>query len=564
MALLISVTSRPSSPSRSKSQPKDDSLAAENAEFARAIKAGQVPDTALSRLVYDNWKRFPDCILLTQVGNFFEASYCPRARADHQSYFEPAIEVASLLGIKLTSKTYKSGQFPFTGFPIAQIEKYLKLLVQDMGYTVVLVEEDKDPMNPQPASADIKRKVARVVTPGTLVDESWLTGHESRYLLAVAVGDALPSEGEEEKQALYLAYADVSTGEFFTKAASTGDIEDELARIAPREIVLDGALREAWKAGDAEGGVGGLLELLRVLGVHVSFTEPKADGGRSQAGLERTAISLLQHHLQYALRDRMPTMPEEYDFNRESQSTQMHIDAATLQALEIRHALRPGGLVGSGMGIHSTPLSLKGTLLSVLSRTVTDSGHRLLKRTLTAPSTSLAAINERLALVSAFHEREVLRTDLRDALRTTGDVMRIVQRFRAWRGDATDVWDVARWVRNVNRLRDRIRVDIASEGKRKKRKEVTAEPAEGAERLEQLVTAFSGLEDLAESIESAVDETLLPGLQEEVEVDGSEDAMTEETSRPPAGVDKRTQSRWWLRPRYVPLSAPLTTASRSS
>lgn len=47
-------------------------MAEENAEFARAVKAGQVPDTALSRLVFDNWKRFPDCILLTQVGNFFE------------------------------------------------------------------------------------------------------------------------------------------------------------------------------------------------------------------------------------------------------------------------------------------------------------------------------------------------------------------------------------------------------------------------------------------------------------------------------------------------------------
>lgn len=475
--------------------------------------------------------------------------------------------MAGLLGIKLTCKTYKSGQFPFTGFPIAQIEKYLKLLVHDMGYTVVLVEEEKDPLNPAPTSADIKRKVARVVTPGTLVDESWLSGHESRYLLAVAVGRTTPpTEGEEEKQALYLAYADVSTGEFFTKAASTADIEDELARIAPREIVLDGALRDAFKAGNTAGPVGGLFELLRVLGVHVSFAEPKTDAGRGQAGLERTAINLLRHHLQFALRDRMPTMPDEYDFNRESQSSQMHIDAATLQALEIRHALRPGGLVGSGMGLHSSPLSVKGTLLSVLSRTVTDSGHRLLKRTLTAPSTSLSAINERLALVQAFHDREVLRTDLRDALRTTGDVMRIVQRFRAWRGDATDVWDVAKWIRNVNRLRDRIRIDIASEGKRR-RKELNGR-AEGVERLEQLLTAFSPLEDLVESIEGAVDETLLPGLQGDVETAETEDAMTEESSRPPAGLDKRTQSRWWLRPRYgsqpFRTGALLTAASRSS
>lgn len=56
-------------------------MAAENAEFARAVKAGQVPDTALSRLIYDNWKRFPDCVLLTQVGSFFEVTP-HRSRAD--------------------------------------------------------------------------------------------------------------------------------------------------------------------------------------------------------------------------------------------------------------------------------------------------------------------------------------------------------------------------------------------------------------------------------------------------------------------------------------------------
>ncbi len=387
--------------------------------------------------------------------------------------------------------------------------------MQDLGHTVVLVEEEKDPLHPQPV-ADIRRKVARVVTPGTLLDESWLSGHESRYLLAISLGEV-----GEEGGPLYLAYADVSTGEFFTKAGGTGDIEDELARIAPREVVLDTSLLDAWKGG--EKGPGGLLDLLRVLGVHVSFAASKP------GGLEREAISLLRHHLEFALRDRMPALPEE-GFSRESQSTQMHIDAATLQALEIRHALRPGGLVGA----HSSPLSAKGTLLSVLSRTVTDSGHRLLKRTLTAPSTDLGAINARLALVAALHEREALRTDLRDALRTLGDVMRIVQRFRAWRGDASDVWDVARWVRGVERLRDRIRVDIAIE----KPKKAKGEQAEGVARLQAFVEAFAPLEDLAAGIEGAIDETRLPGQAEEMEGEETE-----------AALDKRTQARWWLRPR---------------
>lgn len=492
--------------------------------------------------------------------------------------------MASLLGIKLTSKRYKNGKFPFTGFPIHQRDKYLKILVHDLGYNVALVEEEKDEVGNQLNPEDISRKVARIVTPGTLLDEHWLTGNESRYLLAVALanhstpkkqGKAVRKD-EEEQLPLYLAYADISTGDFFTKEGTLDEIEDELARISPTEIVLDARLRDAWEEGDlatiAETPTGRLLSLLRVLGVHVSFadTAPSLEddspthrkrGPISLNLLEREAIALLRKHLEFTLRDLMPEMPD--GFNRESDMQQMHIDAATLQALEIRTAFRPGGLVptGSSSSAPASPISMKGTLLSTLSRTVTDSGHRLLKRTLSAPSTLLPEINSRLALVSAFVDREMLRTDLRDSLRQILDVMRVVQRFRVQRGEGTDVWAVARWIRDVEYLVGQIRTTIALETRGQKRAP-SDQPAEGVDRLIELVESFVPMTDLADEIESAIDEAGLHSASMSSAEDGADpgDAMLaepkskakkkeEDERRKEEEQERKKAERWWIKPR---------------
>lgn len=469
--------------------------------------------------------------------------------------------MSSLLGIKLTSKTYKTGQFPFTGFPIHQIDKYLKLLVQDLGYTVALVEETKDPLQLRDPRDEVKRKVTRVVTPGTLVSESWVSGQESRYLLALAVG-ANAKKGDAGLP-VYMAYADVSTGEFFTKDTTVNDIEDELTRISPKEIVLDSTYRDAWQQGtetvDLDPDVGEFLSLLRVLGVHVSFThageEESASTRRaapkstSALTLERRAITLLRRHLEYALRDSMPAMPTQpEEFNRESEQHQMHIDAPTLQALEIRHALRPGGLMPiSTVPSHlRSPLSVKGTLLSVISRTVTDSGQRLLRRTLSAPSTSLSHINARLALVASLVDNEDLRLRLREQMKELSDVMRTVQKFRSYQGDGSDVWDVARWIRNVEQILARTQETV----RERRRKAVPeGEQAEGRERLRQFVEAFKPLSELADTIEGAIDETALNVLQivEESEPDTpSSRTKGEEEDRKRS---ERERALWWIRPR---------------
>ena len=446
--------------------------------------------------------------------------------------------------------------------------------MQDLGQTVVLVEEVSQDGDAAPSELKL-RKVGRVVTPGTLLDESWLNGSESRYLLALAAGSTNPTDEGSNRLPISLAYTDASTGEFFTKDSDMSQIEDELARIAPREVVLDCSLKQRWETGNG-GRIGDpddLLDLLRVLGVHVSFTDPVASslldglsplpttsvtGGSS---LESKAITLLRHHLQYALRESMPSLPNEPQ--RQLASSHMQIDAATLAALEIRHAIRPGGLVElPGFGRSSTLLSARGTLLSVISQTITAPGHRLLIRTLTSPSTDIGSINSRLSLVEAFVKRRDLRDDLRQSLKDIGDIMRVVQRFKSQRGSARDIWDTATWIRGVDRLLNRLKMDL----------EDTEAPSnlsgEGRDRLLVLVQQFKHLTACAGKIEASVDESsLLRGLDlegEDDDPDGVEAAGDALVASPNSKKDRETkresqerereereQALWWIRPGWV-------------
>ncbi|OXC71204.1 hypothetical protein AYX13_00070 [Cryptococcus neoformans] len=561
-------------PSDGTSSPAISCSKAELELLQDAIRQGVIPDTPLAHEVYLNWKRFPDCILLTRVGKFYE------------SYFEPARYLASILSLSLAEKKYGANEakrsYPFAGFPVPTLDKYLKILVQDLGHTVVLVEEyDKEGAVAHTGkkltagSGPKERRVYRVVTPGTMVDESWVDTDQSRYLLAIAVGNK-----GQNGQELSLAYTDASTGEFFTKDTTVSQMEDELARITPREVVLDNSLYESWrkhyncsemKPKDATQ-VEELLALLRVLGVKVSFADPcrppliytsASSPTLHPTTPEENAAALLQHHLQYALRESMPALRQPH---KQSNSAFMQIDAATLQALEIRHAFRPGGLIATGeTQINSSPLSAKGTLLSVVSKTITSSGHRLLIRTLTAPSTSPDVINSRLALVQAFVDREDLKTELRHELKELGDIMRIIQRFRGQRGTGRDIWDVGRWIRGAQRILETIKGEIKIEVGRNNVEVVRK--SEGITRLQEFVDSFRDLDRVASKIESSVDESAImfrsgddKSIIDEQEAGdalltsqaSSKESEAEEKQRIKRERDEREMSEWWIRPQFSP------------
>ena len=541
--------------------------------WRRAVLNREVPDTPLAKDIYLNYRRFPGCIVLTRVGKFYEVgltSECVKLKAELQSYFAPAVQLSSLLSLKLAYRRYTDGNWPFSGFPVPQLDKYLKILVQDLLQTVVLVEEygHRDSTgNIVGSNNELKeRKVGRVVTPGTLIDEGWLSSAESRYLLSIAVADIPPSASDQQQVPLFLAYTDVSTGEIFSKESSSDQLENDLARIAPREVVLNQALKPAVSGnGIPDSSLSFLIDPLRAANIYVSFANPfpALEGPASVSSvvhsteissIEVMAFAQLRHHLQYALRDTMPLMTQPH---REKGASTMQIDAATLHALEIRHSIRPGAPLddlSAVPGRIGSPLSSRGTLLSVIDRTKTPAGHRLLVRTLTAPSTDIAVINARLSLVQAFVDQEDLRLELQEAIKGIADIMKVIQRLRGGRGDGREVWDVAKWIRSVEGLLKRVQEETR----------LLSQKSSQSQRLEQLLASFRLVSELADQIEASVDEEAVvrsaTSLSEDGE-DGESDVSPGDVlmgGRRPGETKKEAQERraaeldamrWWIRPR---------------
>lgn len=301
-----------------------------------------------------------------------------------QSYFDQAADIARLLDIKLTSRKFDGRRVHMCGFPLTHLDKHLKILVQQNKLFVAMCEEFRRPTVSSVKEFD--RRVARVITPGTLIDESFLNPYDNNYLLSVSLLEAGASA--DSSRPVGLAWVDVSTGEFFAKVASLDTFRDELVRINPREVVLardlsedaSHPLRRALaneecfvsyalpdKQEDLAAGPIELIDEDSLLPSDV-ITAGELAAISSRAGdatmslHETAAIKLLTSYLRFSLMEHMPTLPVP---NRDGVDGRMRIDHHTLKALEIRE--------GSGEGI-------KGSLLSVVKRTLTNSGTRLLSR----------------------------------------------------------------------------------------------------------------------------------------------------------------------------------------
>ena len=266
------------------------------------------------------------------------------------------------------------------GFPLMHLDKYLKVLVQQHKRPVALCEEFRKLEEGATAISKptFERRVVRILTPGTLIDESFLNPFENNFLLAISPSELVNEASSSKTKASYgLAWIDVSTGEFFSRNAASDTLKDHLARIAPREVVLKVTAAEAGP--DQE-----LLDAIREIGCPISYASPgtfvsSVDGQdivtddsisveASSAPdvfskAEQSAVAILNSFLRTHLLEHAPPSLRPL---REEKSKRMQIDSYTLKALEIQEGLREGGVVGS--------------LMSTVKRTVTSSGTRLLAR----------------------------------------------------------------------------------------------------------------------------------------------------------------------------------------
>ncbi|KAH0838474.1 muts domain V-domain-containing protein [Lanmaoa asiatica] len=441
------------------------------------------PRNSLATEILSNLSKFPHCILLTRVGQFYE------------SYFDQANQVARLLGIKLTSRVWDKQDVPMCGFPIMHLDKHLKVLVQQHKLFVSMCEEFPRYTNGQ--KPEFNRRVVRIITPGTLIDEPFLNSFENNFLLAISANS--PSF-EPCIREVGLAWIDVSTGEFFTKTIPLDGLKDELARISPREIVLAQQLRDQ--------PFDPIRQLLEDEGNFLTYVEPSdsilCPCGPTYTLDESAAVNILTTYMQANLMEHMPQLSVP---SREGTDERMQIDSHTIKALEIRESAREGGLTGS--------------LISVIKRTVTSSGMRSLTRrlclfffpvtflssavfqhclSLGSPSTSQREIEARQSLVAFFYQRPHTRDDVVRLLQDSEDVCRIVQRFLSCKGEPKDLLAINRTIQVWTSIRKRIELEKAME--RPKRDGVRGEDWSS---VNTLLSKITSLHDLSTRITLALE-----------------------------------------------------------
>jgi DNA mismatch repair protein MutS len=336
----------------------------------------------------------PDYLLFYRMGDFYEM------------FFEDAEVASRALGIVLTKRgKYLGKDVPLCGVPVVRADEYLHRLIA-MGHRVAVCEQLEDPAEARKRGSKsvVHRDVVRLVTAGTLTEDTLLDARRNNYLLAIARA-RLSSASEETRFAL--AWIDISTGEFRVAECDRISLSAEIARLEPGEIIVSDALySEAdlapyWRSLPAVTPVtrdvfdGATAE--RRLTSFFAVATSEAFGALSR--LELTAAAAC---VTYVERTQIGKRPPLSPPLRESAGATMAIDQATRGNLELMRTL-------SG--------ERRGSLLDAIDRTVTAAGSRLLSQHLAAPLTDPAQIAGRLDAVESFVGDGAARAETRSRLR---------------------------------------------------------------------------------------------------------------------------------------------------
>lgn len=358
----------------------------------------------------------PDCLLFYRMGDFYEL------------FFEDAAIASRALGIALTKRGRHQGKdIPMCGVPVFAADEYLQRLIA-RGYRVAVCEQTEDPAEAKQRGpkAVVRRDVVRLVTPGTLTEESLLDARAHNFLTSIF---AAP-QTESGARSFALASFDISTGELLTAILAEGDLSGDLARLSPREVLI----------GDDQAGDATLRGMVREAGaaltpIPAAYFESRRgeralmsrlgvatlDGLGTFSKAELAALGGLFTYVEITQVGRVPLIRKP---RQEREGSLLLIDASTRASLE---------LVRSNQGARA------GSLLAAIDRTVTGAGARELAKRLASPLTSAAAINARLDAVGYLVNQPLLRREMREELKAAPDLARALARIALSRGGPRDL-----------------------------------------------------------------------------------------------------------------------------
>ena len=352
--------------------------------------------------------RYPDALLFYRMGDFYEM------------FFADAEAAAAALDIALTKRGQHLGQdIPMCGVPVHSAEGYLLALIRK-GFRVAIAEQMEDPAQAKKRGSKsvVARDVVRLVTPGTLTEESLLEARRHNFLAAWS----------EVRDEAALAWVDISTGEFRVIACPMVRLAPELARLAPREVLVS-ETKEADCAGTVSESGAALTPLSRgsfdsagaERRLAALFDVAALDAFGTFDRAEVSAMGAIVEYLDLTQRGKLPLLRPPI---KEVPGGSVQIDASTRRNLEITQALSGGR---------------EGSLIAAIDRTVTAGGGRLLERRLSAPSRDLADIRSRLEAVRFLSAEARLAEALRADLKNVPDMDRALSRLALDRGGPRDL-----------------------------------------------------------------------------------------------------------------------------
>ncbi|MCF7911282.1 MAG: DNA mismatch repair protein MutS [Candidatus Cloacimonetes bacterium] len=367
-------------------------------------------------------EKHPDKLLLFRMGDFYE------------TFFDDAKKAAKLLGITLTARNKNNDNpVPLAGFPYHALDNYLDKLIKQ-GVKVVICEQTEDPKQ---AKGLVKREIIDIITPGTVIDSKLIAKSDNNFLAAIYPG----------KEGRYgIAFLDISTAEFIFSEIEAIDLTNEIQRLNPVEIIVADedfkhkleeqfkdsgitmTLFENWYFDEQEAG--------KILNDHFGTATLEGFGAHDKL-LGRTAAGIALSYLKTLKVDALDHITSLHYY---SLSDYMQLDEVTRRNLELVRSMRYGSAFGS--------------LISILDKTQTPMGSRLIKNWLMNPLLKKTEIEKRLQVVAAF-KQEITQTDeLRQVLDKIGDLSRIISKVGTGRVNPREVLALRNFLETAGELRE--------------------------------------------------------------------------------------------------------------
>ncbi|MBU2444048.1 MAG: DNA mismatch repair protein MutS [Bacteroidetes bacterium] len=369
--------------------------------------------------------KHPDALLLFRMGDFFE------------TFEDDAVKASKILGITLTKRSHgASAEVPLAGFPHHALDSYLPKLIR-AGLRVAICEQLEDPKF---AKGIVKRDVIEVVTPGVAFSDKLLDHKSNNYLAAIYLKDDIAG----------VSFSDISTGEFYTTEVHEKQLKETIESIAPAEILLskremsklESLLRQIpfkFVTTKVDDWIYSYEYCFEILTMHFKTTSLKGFGLDSQTNAI-IAAGIVFHYLQDTQKSNLNHIRKLSLYNS---TDYMALDPATKRNLEIISSMSDG--------------SRSGTLISILDKTKTSMGGRLLKRWVTLPLKKIETIKNRLEAVDEFHRNEKLRAVLIDELKEIGDLERIISKICTGRANPRDVINLKLSLKKIPLIKDHLK-----------------------------------------------------------------------------------------------------------